>query len=214
MCRLLMSTWQCLCGVIWICKEPSVLVFLTVLVLKDFTKDRDGSDSVQRDGYCYVSSKGWCALPVLVLVFRLFQKPENRQFRFFEQKSESKELLVPVISKTWKGLAVFMKESAMYGQRLYVRLFEKKFPTKFENHGYIQDSGPWFLRVTLPMPKNRSDNLQGYFPVSNKHQTLLVYLLYSTFELHQEINPRPRVFRDGVSSCKSLGNKYFSWPGF
>lgn len=58
MCRLLMSTWQCLCVVIRICKEPSVLVFLIVLVLKDFTKDRDGVNSVPSDGYFYVSSKG------------------------------------------------------------------------------------------------------------------------------------------------------------
>jgi hypothetical protein len=29
-----------------------------------------------------------------------FKKPENRHFRFFEQKIRIKELLVPVISKT------------------------------------------------------------------------------------------------------------------
>ncbi len=135
MCRLLMSTWQCLCVVIRICKEPSVLVFLIVLVLKDFTKDRDGTNSVPRDGYCYVSSKGWCAL--LVLVFRLFQKPENRQFRFFEQKSESKNYWPRLFQKPEKDWQ-FSGKNQPSMESGYMAGYLKKIQTKFENPGYTQ----------------------------------------------------------------------------
>ncbi len=62
---------------------------------------------------------------LLVLVFRLFQKPREPSVPVLWAKIRIKELPVPVISKTWKGLAVFRKESAIYGQRSYGRLFEK-----------------------------------------------------------------------------------------
>jgi hypothetical protein len=129
------------------------------------------------------------------------------------KKSESKNYWSRLFQKPEKDWQFSGKNQPFMASGSMAGYLKKKIQTKIENHGYIQDSGPRFLRITLPIPKNRSDNRQGSFPVSNKHQTLRVYLLYLTLELRQEIYPRPLVFR-GVSSCKSLGNNTSASLGF
>jgi hypothetical protein len=73
-----------------------------------------------------------------VLVFRLFQKPENRQFRFFEQKSESEKHRSRLFQKPEKDWQFSGKNQPFMASGFMAGYLKKVFQTKFENHGYIQ----------------------------------------------------------------------------
>ncbi len=135
-----------------------------------------------------------------------FKNPENRQFRFFEQKSESKNYQSRLFQKPEKDWRFSGKNQPIMASGLMAGYLRIMVIYKTQ----VLD----FLELHFQLQRTALITVRGSFPVSNKHPTLLVYLLYSTLELRQEINPRPPVFRGGVSSCKSLGNNTSAGLGF
>ncbi len=120
-----------------------------------------------------------------------FKNPENRQFRFFEQKSESKNYQSRLFQKPEKDWRFSGKNQPIMASGLMAGYLRIMVIYKTQ----VLD----FLELHFQLQRTALITVRGSFPVSNKHPTLLVYLLYSTLELRQEINPRPPVFRGGVS---------------